>query len=123
MKNFARHDGGRTLATVKSVLDSIGYPYANQYHAVLKSSDYGVPQKRERVYLVAFLDGIDASGFSFPKPRTETVVVSDILEDLPEKEFAKFEILRDDIVFDRSAELPPGSDPRSPHRVGKIGKG
>lgn len=48
VKNFASHDNGRTLETVKRTIEKLGY----QFHCkVLNSVDYGVPQKRERIYI------------------------------------------------------------------------
>ena len=51
VKNFATHDGGRTLAVVQATMEELGYTF---YHKVLNAVNYGVPQKRERIYMVCF---------------------------------------------------------------------
>lgn len=47
------HDGGRTFAAILGTLNELGYGVEWQ---VLDSSDFGVPQRRKRVYIVAYLD-------------------------------------------------------------------
>lgn len=46
------HDSGRTFATILGALDELGYDVAWQ---VLNSKDFGVPQSRQRVYIVGYL--------------------------------------------------------------------
>ena len=75
VKNLQRHDQGRTFQTIESALKGeisspTGVRLRNGYHvksAVLNSKDFGVPQNRERIYLVAFRDPQVASRFSFPR--------------------------------------------------------
>ena len=51
VKNFATHDSGNTLEVVKNTMHQLGY----NFHAkVLNAADYGVPQKRERIYMICF---------------------------------------------------------------------
>ena len=47
------HDGGRTFATIINTLDRLGYGVEWQ---CLNSKDFGVPQSRNRVYIVGYLD-------------------------------------------------------------------
>ena len=49
VKNFLGHDSGRTMQTVKATLEDLGYSVSFK---VLRSSDYGVPQARERVFII-----------------------------------------------------------------------
>ena len=51
VKNFASHDYGRTLDVVKSTMEELGYSFAFK---ILNAADYGVPQKRDRTYIVCF---------------------------------------------------------------------
>ena len=51
VKNFASHDNGRTLMVVKKTMEQLGYSF---FYQVLNAKDYGIPQKRERVYMVCF---------------------------------------------------------------------
>lgn len=54
-----------------------GYGYTN-YWQVLNAKDYGIPQNRERVFVVSRLDG---KGYTFPKPFELEIRLKDILED------------------------------------------
>lgn len=50
VKHLSKHDNGRTLATIKESLESIGYHFSWK---VLNSAHFGVPQNRERTIMVA----------------------------------------------------------------------
>lgn len=76
VKNFAKHDGGRTIATVKATMEELGYTF---HHKTLNAADYGIPQKRERVYMVCIRRDIEAGEFLFPQPFTLTRHVEDLL--------------------------------------------
>lgn len=70
------------------------YGYAN-YYQVLNSKDYGVPQSRERIFMVSILKTDDEPDpyYEFPKPVPLTKCVEDILEDnVPEKYYMKQEV-------------------------------
>ena len=84
VKNFAAHDGGRTLAVVKKIMEDLGYTFNFK---VLNAVDYGVPQKRERVYMVCFRTDLRNTDFSYPKPFALTKHVEDfLLSEGPETE-------------------------------------
>ncbi|RIY33673.1 DNA (cytosine-5-)-methyltransferase [Psittacicella melopsittaci] len=80
VKNFASHDQGRTLAVVKATMEELGYTF---YHKVLNAVDYGVPQKRERIYMVCFRKDLAVAPFTFPLPFPLTRHVEDFLLDDP----------------------------------------
>jgi DNA (cytosine-5)-methyltransferase 1 len=72
------HDDGRTFTTIISVLTSIGY--ALEYK-ILDSSDFGVPQKRERIYIVGFNKRkVKLADFNFPKPRKYKIGIGQFVE-------------------------------------------
>ena len=78
VKGFVNHDKGRTMKIVKETLEDLGY---NVFYKVLNAKDFGVPQNRERIYIV----GINKSklgniGFKFPDPLFKPTRVGDILE-------------------------------------------
>src|SRR3990167_8414952 len=54
VKGLLSHDGGRTLATILATIDELGYDAQWQ---VLNSKNFGVPQSRERVYIVGHIRG------------------------------------------------------------------
>lgn len=51
VKGLLEHDGGRTIATIKSVIDELGYTLIEP--RVLRAIMYNMPQKRERLILIA----------------------------------------------------------------------
>lgn len=76
VKNFATHDEGRTLAVVKATMEELGYSF---YQKVLNAVDYGVPQRRERIYMVCFRSDLNIETFKYPKPFKLTRHVEDFL--------------------------------------------
>lgn len=78
VKNFATHDEGRTLAVVKATMEELGYTF---YQKVLNAVDYGVPQKRERIYMVCFRNNLNFGEFKYPKSFKLTKHVEDYLLD------------------------------------------
>lgn len=64
----------------KTVLDSLDAAGYNNYWAVLNAKDYGIPQNRERVFIVSIRKDIDKSGFKFPEKMPLNIRVKDILE-------------------------------------------
>lgn len=78
VKGLTIHDKGRTFKVIEKAFKQIGY---NVYSKVLNSKDFGVPQNRERIYIVAFRKDIDSSLFEFPKPTNSDACIRDIMED------------------------------------------
>jgi len=64
VKGFRNHDKGRTFATIEKTLNDLGYKVST---AVLNSKHFGVPQNRERIFIVAWnKKEISADEFKFP---------------------------------------------------------
>jgi len=78
VKGLTIHDGGRTFKVIKKAFEQIGYTV---YDKVLNSKDFGVPQNRERIYIVAFRNDIDSSRFHFPEPTNPNTCIRDIMEE------------------------------------------
>jgi len=76
VKQLKGHDNGRTLNTIIEHLNEIGY--TNIKYQVLKAREFGLPQNRERIYIIGFLD--NSIKFEFPKPTNEETRVGSILE-------------------------------------------
>lgn len=74
VKGLFIHNNGQTLLRMKEVLESLGYSF---YCKVLRAQDYGVPQNRQRLIMVGFLD--KSLDFAFPKPIPLKLTMSDIL--------------------------------------------
>lgn len=78
VKNLVNHDKGRTFKIIKNVLENLGYTV---YHSILNSKDYGVPQNRERIYIVCFRNDIVYREFVFPEKMDKITTIRDILEE------------------------------------------
>ena len=69
------HDKGRTWKVINEVFESLGY----EIHAqLLDAQDYGMPQKRKRLFVVGFKE--KGLGFQFPMPEVLTKTMSDYFE-------------------------------------------
>ncbi len=122
VRNFEKHDSGRTLKTVIESLQNIGY---NVFIKVLNASNYELPQNRERIFIVCFRNDLKINMFNFPKPHNKKTCLMDILENNPID--AKV-INRPDIVFTR--KFTPQIDlfgeidlPNKPIQIGYVNKG
>lgn len=83
VKNLLKHEKKQTYLFIKSILEKAGNGY-KIYEKLLNSKDFGVPQKRERVYIVGISN--PHKDFKFPSPTPKNKVVADILEEnVPEK--------------------------------------
>lgn len=107
VKQLKGHDKGRTLKTILDILKGQSAHSLPDYipiskdarktlseklnywvdYKVLRAGDFGVPQNRERIFIVGFdkdyFDGVDFDNiFSWPKPPMTPTRVGDILEDL-----------------------------------------
>jgi len=89
VKRLTTHDNGQTFAVILEKLKGLGYTV---YHKVFNSLDFGVPQKRERIYIVGFLDPIY---FKFPKTLGYYKPLSEILQN--DNEIPKSYFLSDTI--------------------------
>lgn len=78
VKNFISHDGGNTLKVIKQTMENLGY---NFFYKVLNAADFGIPQKRERVYMVCFRNDLNIKDFVYPKPVTLKKYVEDYILD------------------------------------------
>lgn len=122
VKNLAKHDDGKTFQIILETLDNLGY---NVFSKVLNSSNFGLPQNRERVYIVGFEKSINSDDFKFPENSNIPISLEDILEKNPNN--AKI-IERDDI--DIYKDFSPEKDifgnkilPNRPIQIGKVNKG
>lgn len=90
VRNLTAHDHGNTFKIITTHLEVLGY---HVYSKVLNALDYGVPQKRERLIIVGFLDDVK---FEFPKPIpiSERMTLSSILEDKVDNKYYVKESIR-----------------------------
>jgi DNA (cytosine-5)-methyltransferase 1 len=109
--NLETHDHGNTIRVIDASLRQLGYTVG---HAVLNAGDFGIPQSRKRIYILA-MTGITPT---FPTPTNEDVFLKDILlppdqtrgQEISPTSFAGFEWRKG--IFHHCR--------REPIRVGKI---
>jgi len=83
VKGLVIHDKGRTLKIIKKTFADLGYKVFTNNDTTLNSKDFGVPQNRERIYIVAFRNDIATQNFEFPKGTDNTKRLYDIIEKEP----------------------------------------
>ena len=81
VKGLLNHGRNRTWKKLNNEFRRLGYDY---YYSVLNSKDYGIPQNRERLFVVGFRNKKD---FSFPEPVRLTLKMQDFLEDNPDPKY------------------------------------
>jgi DNA (cytosine-5)-methyltransferase 1 len=82
VKGLLNHDNGNTFDTIKATFDELGYKY---FYQVLNAKNYGIPQHRERIFVVGFKD--KKAEFSFPEPISLEHKMQDFLEDFTESKY------------------------------------
>jgi len=82
VKGLINHDKGNTFETIKATFNELGYRY---YYKVLNAKDYGVPQHRERIFVIGFKD--KSINFNFPEPILLEHKMQDFLEDYIESKY------------------------------------
>lgn len=91
VKQLAGHDNGKTLARILEALNELGYSTKWKIHNAL---DFGLPQKRERVLIVGFLDEAAADAFVWPDGGYPMKPLSELLEDSPDPKHVASEHIR-----------------------------
>lgn len=121
VKNLAKHDEGNTLKTIVKTLYDLNYTVK---YRVLNASDYGLPQNRERIFIVCFRNDLAVNNFSFPNPIGKSISLNSILEENPKAKI----ITRSDIKFHKT--FTPQTNifgelelPNKPVQIGIVNKG
>jgi DNA (cytosine-5)-methyltransferase 1 len=83
VKGLIIHDKGRTLQVIKKTFADLGYKVFTNNDKALNSRNFGVPQNRERIYIVAFRNDIAPDKFDFPQGTDDTKRIKDIIEENP----------------------------------------
>ena len=76
VRHLIKHDDERTFETIKKEIGRAGYEFR---HAVVKASDFGLPQHRPRVFIVCFRKDLPTkNNFEFPSPEPLKMFMSDV---------------------------------------------
>lgn len=85
VKNIMHHDEGKTFKRIIHELNELGY---SCYYQVLNSADYGIPQRRNRCYIIGFLrEYFNEVAFEFPEKQELLVTTQDILDENVEAKY------------------------------------
>ncbi len=80
VKGLISHDKGKTLKTILHVLrEELGYYVPSP--EIINAKDFGVPQNRERIFIVGFRADLGIKDFAYPEPLDIPVTVRDIMEE------------------------------------------
>lgn len=77
VKNLTSQRFKNQFESILNDISELGY---NNYWKILNAKDYGVPQNRERVFIISIRNDIDKNNFSFPNPIELKLKLKDILE-------------------------------------------
>lgn len=80
VKGLVIHDKGNTFRVIRNTFRNLGYQV---FFKILNSKDFGVPQNRERIYIVAFRDDLNVGEFVFPEGTDSTKTIRDIMDPAP----------------------------------------
>jgi len=86
VKNLVSHDKGRTFKIIHTTLSDLDYVV---FHKVLDAADFGVPQHRERIFLVCFDRRIfgNSPPFDYPSGSLKRPKLADILDPSPDSKY------------------------------------
>lgn len=82
VRGLLSHDSGQTWRTIQDVFMSLGYDINTK---TMNSKDFGIPQHRERIFVVGFRK--KNPGFSFPDPINLEHTMQDFLEDFTDSKY------------------------------------
>lgn len=104
VKGLLSHNRGATFDTIKQSIQALGYSIC---YKVLNSKDFGIPQNRERIWIVCSLNGFTPFVDIFPRTEKLNITVKDILE---EKVDEKYYLSKDAIkrLTDRNNDCNDG---------------
>ena len=80
VKGLTIHDHGKTFKVITQTFESLGYKV---FYKILNSKNFGVPQNRERIYIVCFRNDVAPVDFEFPEAQEKKVCLRDVLDEAP----------------------------------------
>lgn len=89
VRNLKLHDNGNTFRVIKKTLEDLEYTV---YDKILNSADYGIPQTRNRTFIVCFAN--PNTEFQYPERQELHLTLQDLLEhNVPDKYYLSERIL------------------------------
>ena len=82
VKGLLSHNSGKTFETIEKRIKALGYKFYDK--KILNAKDYGIPQNRERLFVVGFLE---KQNFKFPEPIPLEITMQDLLIDNPDSKY------------------------------------
>jgi DNA (cytosine-5)-methyltransferase 1 len=77
VRNMLKHDNGNSFKAIRDAFAEVGYSLK---YKLMKTSDYGLPQGRTRIYAICYrTDDQDGINYEFPTPRELQVSLGEIL--------------------------------------------
>lgn len=84
VKGLTNHEKGKTFEIIKKAIEQIGYHIK---YKVRNTKHHGIPQNRERIWIIAFKDKKEKEKFEFPEKEELKIKIKDILEDQVEEKY------------------------------------
>jgi len=84
VKNLTSKRFKEQFEAILSDIEKLGY---NNYWQVLNAKDYGIPQNRERVFIISIRKDIDKHSFKFPEKQILELRLKDLLEEKVDEKF------------------------------------
>ncbi|MEK7076169.1 MAG: DNA (cytosine-5-)-methyltransferase [Patescibacteria group bacterium] len=100
VRGLLRHDSGKTLKSIVSILENLGYRVA---YKVLRSQYLDVPQKRERLIILGVRKDLDLP-ILFPKEKDYTISLREAFKDCPKSTGQQYPLSKKEIL----SKIPPG---------------
>lgn len=116
VKNLAGHDEGKTLEVIQATMEELGYQFNQK---VLSAVNYGIPQKRERIYMVCFRNDYSNNVFQYPQKFPLDRYVEDFLID-NEEDTKHLLVSRSDTYM---SDIEDNKYSDKPIRLGIVNKG
>ena len=103
--------------TVLSTLDELGYI---NYFSILNAKDYGVPQNRERIFIISIRKDIDVGEFSFPNPYDLKLRWMDMLEEDVDEKYYLSDTFVYEVINSHDWELFPKINTVGIRQIGNL---
>ncbi|MFT4033652.1 MAG: DNA cytosine methyltransferase [Siphonobacter sp.] len=121
VSHLEKHDDGKTLLSMSRILQNLGYTV---FHQVLNAAHFGIPQRRQRLFIIAFKQELGVKTFTFPKATFEVTNLKCVA--LPEEESKAFVLDRDDYFlknYEEQHDLFGETVIAEPIRIGHVNLG